>query len=330
MVTIYKPDIGHRNCISPSFVEYMPAKAAAVFDEAKADILPNGTLESLQLRSCETVTTPSGFWEQVPLLLFSPGLTESRLMYGAILAAVASSGFTVIGVDHTYAPNAVEFPDGELAIGNQAQRFNGSAPDAVYKAMQSMMPVQAADLNNVLEAAQAGQLPGLPQYTDELKVGIFGHSLGAALAAYVLANDTRYVSGVNYDGPLSRETGNPGFNKPYLALGEEYLLTGNDTSWDDLWSHLTGWKSEFAINGTQHETFMDMPFVAKTLNLRERMNATEYDTKYGRIDGGRAFEVLWRYTTRFFAFTMKGARPEFLQSNSDLYPEAILLQGVYQ
>jgi pimeloyl-ACP methyl ester carboxylesterase len=327
MVTIYKPDLVDYHCSHPSVIQYMPSKTAAIFDEANLDTMPNGTFESLQLRSCATANTPGQYWEQAPQLLFSPGLGQTRLVYSAILSAVASAGFTVIGVDHTYAPKAVEFPDGELAIGNQEQRLDWSAPETIYSVMQSMMPVQAADLNDILEAAQLGNLPSLPKYTDKLKVGIFGHSLGGALVAHVLATDTRYVSGVNYDGPMSRASENPGFDKPYLALGQEYLLTGNDSSWDDLWSHLTGWRSQFSINGSQHETYMDLPLIGGILNLREKANTSLYDTKFGRIDGRRAFELLWSYTTTMFGFTMKGRSHEFLQSNSARYPDAVLLRA---
>ena len=86
--------------------------------------LPNSTFTSLTMQSCDIpqakpcrrsriersgITQPSR-----PLLLFSPGFGQSRLLYSAMARSLASEGYIVITVDHPYDATVVEFSDGSF------------------------------------------------------------------------------------------------------------------------------------------------------------------------------------------------------------------------
>jgi pimeloyl-ACP methyl ester carboxylesterase len=326
MLTIFQPDMSTNRCHKPSYVEYMPPKAAVIYDDHYKDQIPNGTFERVQLRSCAPPKKDSKWWEKAPLLLFSPGLGNGRLVGSAMNAAIASSGYTIVSIDHTYASAAVEFPDGSVAMGNQAQRLDSNNLTAFFEVMTDMVAAQSDDIDDVLEAVSAGKMPGLAG-NKKLTAGIYGHSLGGATAVYAMVNRTRLLGGLNYDGPYATLGKNENVDRPFLGLGEEYLIANNDTTWTETYQHETGWKSEIAFNGTQHNTFTDMPLLLKTLDLRRTRNATEYESFFGSIDGQRAMDIAWRYTVTFFDFVLKGKRDVLLQGNSTEFPEAVFIRG---
>jgi predicted dienelactone hydrolase len=72
--------------------------------------------------------------------------------------------------------------------------------------MADMTPIRAADSRVVLDQlGRLGQVePGSPLvgHLDVQHTGIVGHSMGGAAAAQVVAEDPRFLVGVNLDGTL--------------------------------------------------------------------------------------------------------------------------------
>ncbi|KAG7144538.1 1-alkyl-2-acetylglycerophosphocholine esterase like protein [Verticillium longisporum] len=116
-----------------------------------------------------------------PLVIFSPGWGNPRLLYGAMARELASHGFAVVTVDHPYDATYVEFPDGEVR-----------AQDASFL------------LTHLLDTPTPGINTSAPL--------IMGHSLGGATAASAMLTDPRFVAGMNIDGLLP---------EPVLSAGEE-------------------------------------------------------------------------------------------------------------
>lgn len=62
--------------------------------------------------------------KRYPVAIFSPGYAGTRLVYGAMARSLASLGYVVFTVDHTYEASVVQFPDGsdeystDLGLGN--------------------------------------------------------------------------------------------------------------------------------------------------------------------------------------------------------------------
>jgi putative ABC transport system permease protein len=52
-----------------------------------------------------------------PVILYSPGGTVPRNFGTAVVEDLASRGYVVVTVDHTYETSAVEFPDGRVETG---------------------------------------------------------------------------------------------------------------------------------------------------------------------------------------------------------------------
>lgn len=115
MISTFLPvDEAKTPCSGRETVPYMTPLVAAAYDQLAAVVgLPNDTFSSFEMEFCKAKSracrrTQSRF----PLVLFSPGWGNPRLLYGPMAREVASRGFAVITIDHPYDPAYVEFPDG--------------------------------------------------------------------------------------------------------------------------------------------------------------------------------------------------------------------------
>jgi Predicted dienelactone hydrolase len=68
--------------------------------------------------------TPAGRQRAHPLVVLSPGFTNSRSTLTALAEDLASHGYVVAGIDHTYESFATAFPDGRVTtcLARQAPR----------------------------------------------------------------------------------------------------------------------------------------------------------------------------------------------------------------
>ena len=98
---------------------YMTPLVAAEYDQIAASVgLSNETFSALELSLCSPVKPrqcqSSLPLERFPVLIFSPGLGDPRLLYGATAKTIASLGYAVVTIDHPYDASIVEFPDGKV------------------------------------------------------------------------------------------------------------------------------------------------------------------------------------------------------------------------
>ena len=82
---------------------------------------------------------------------------------------------------------------------------------------------------------------------------IMGHSLGGATAAEAMLVDGRLVGGVDLDGTLWGEVVKKGLskNRPFILFGHEGKNQSTDSSWEETWGRLKGWKRELELLGSQ-------------------------------------------------------------------------------
>ncbi len=110
MVSLFYPTTD----IHPQFAPYLPTALAAVSDKYLS--LPAGFLESLQTQAHLNARLKE--IPDIPMILFSPGLSGIREEYTTLLEGLASYGYLFIAMDHTYDGILVEFPDGTIIQGN--------------------------------------------------------------------------------------------------------------------------------------------------------------------------------------------------------------------
>ena len=158
---------------------------------------------SLNAHAFEKVL-PSQVRQRFPVLLFSHGLGENTARYSSILEELASHGYVVAAIDHSYDNQGTVFPDGRiLRLSDRWGRaFSGSQREQerfIIERLSVLVTDVSFVLNRLeeLNSEEAGMFNGK---LDMSHVGFFGHSLGGAIAPLVCQKDGRFKACLNMDG----------------------------------------------------------------------------------------------------------------------------------
>jgi hypothetical protein len=96
----------------------MPPQTTIAYGAYAADNgLPEALFEDIRINFCQPSACHGTKHQKYPLVVFSPGLSASRLLYTLQAKALASYGFVVVTIDHPYDATFVEFPDGSSVRG---------------------------------------------------------------------------------------------------------------------------------------------------------------------------------------------------------------------
>ena len=139
--------------------------------------VPPDTLSRVRTNAVSDAT-PAGRQRSLPLVVLSPGFTNSRSVVTALAEDLASHGYVVAGIDHTYESFATAFPDGRIAtcLARLARRR-----DAGF--WEKIVAGRAADVSFVL-IELTGAHPAWPgaALIDRSRIAMAGHSIGGAAA----------------------------------------------------------------------------------------------------------------------------------------------------
>ncbi|KXG49097.1 uncharacterized protein PGRI_029670 [Penicillium griseofulvum] len=328
MVTTFTPV----NCGSVLSTSYVPNATAKLEDGIFQSFgLPPGTFESLHIQTQRQQRPPPfRLHGDYPVVLFSPAVGISRLMYTLLLQEIASNGFAVVSVDHPYDADIVEYPDGRTVPGILA---NISTPTEFVSALE----VRVKDMSFLLDQMHDEKVirnlfplsQGNPHLLSLDRVTILGHSLGGATAAQTILVDNRFVGGINLDGQLWGSVVDKGLSTPFLLFGNANHTSATDSSWATFSSHLRGWKLELQLAQSKHYTFSDFPVLVDTLGIsdevRQIIQAQSNGT--GTIGGLRAKDVITSYTVATLQYFVHGHKSKLLSGPSVAYPDVTFVSS---
>ncbi|MCF6471758.1 alpha/beta hydrolase [Nonomuraea sp. MG754425] len=241
-----------------------------------------------------------------PLVVLSPGMTLPRATMTSLAEQLASSGYVVAGIEHTYESVATTFPDGRTVTFEAGKA--GQTPETGAKVAR----VRAADTEFVLD-----RLAGSRRWNrliDERRIAMAGHSVGGQSAAQLLPASGRIKAVVNLDGTYNPRTPAEPLDKPFMMIGNPRHQPGSggaDGSWDAFWPHVTGdGKRWLTVTGAEHMSFVDYAVLQPQLGLPA-----------AAIGGERAITITRAYVTAFLDRHLKGERRPLLDGPSADYPE---------
>jgi dienelactone hydrolase len=233
--------------------EYAPSAVLSYFSQLAAIPFPE-----IKTNSCLEPPISEG---RHPVVVFTPGYTGTFTDYTFIFEDLASRGYVVASVDHTYEATAVEFLDGRFA-----RSVSGSHWDNSWRtdkeALSFAVSVRLADLRFVVdELERLNADPGSPFVgkLDTTRLAIAGHSLGGMTALPALLQDPRLKAGVLIDGwpeTLTAPTETPVL---ILAAGHGQWSEGER----GLWKNLCGARLAVNLPGAEHLTPSDLVWLAK-------------------------------------------------------------------
>ncbi|KJK57333.1 hypothetical protein UK12_17360 [Saccharothrix sp. ST-888] len=221
----------------------------------------------------------------LPVVLYSPGAGDPASWDTTLVEDLASRGYVVVTIDHTYESPAVRFPDGSVRTTIFTDELiektirDGGIPALAQKTVDT----RVADTRFVLDRlATPGTLPpDLAKLADLSRIGMFGHSAGGFTAAETMHDDRRIRAGVNMDGPLgnNQDDGGPnlapvavdGLDRPFLLMGSQASDHHTFRSWEAFWDNTPGWHRDLHLRGTKHGSFTDaeqlIPQIARQTGL---------------------------------------------------------------
>lgn len=249
-----------------------------------------------------------------PIVLVSPALSGGRTSNTVLAEELASRGYVVVSLDHTY-DTAVTFIDGQPIY-----TLNKVAGDDEEdrKNAQHNVELRAADLSFVLTQLgrlDRGEIAGpLVGRLDTERVGVAGHSRGGA-AAMQAAQDSRVTAVVNIDGGLG--DGVPPFHQPALALVSPISESENPTyvpTLDHILAHGTATNYRLTIPGMGHFSFGDVALFFPP--LPSLMGST------GRTEGLR---ITTEITAAFFDASLRSEAGE-LAARLSTYGDLVVFQ----
>lgn len=229
-----------------------------------------------------------------PLVVLSPGFTWPRSSLTAMAEELASRGYVVAGIDHTYENFATTFPDGRVTTCVACQL---DVEDFGRLAVES----RARDVSFVLD-----ELTGRAE-VDPRRIAMVGMSLGGASVGETMVTDPRVRAGANLDGTMFKPLPESGLSRPFLLFGEDVT----DTTWDATWPQLTGWKRWLTVTGAVHASFTDYDMLAQQIGV----------DLGSELAGTRSVEITRDYVRAFVDLHLRGTPQPLLERPSTRYPE---------
>lgn len=287
--------------------------------------------------------------EKYPLVVFSHGAFGFRGSNASTYQELASQGYIVASIDHTFHAFFTSFPDGESEIISQEflaeVQLNQSGQmdeEQSYTTPFKWLDLRTADIRFALDQVEAlnaeKSISPLAGHIDLERIGLFGHSLGGAASAAVCREDERCKAAVVIDatmiGEYDRNAENgtlieDPFPVPMLIFynGDTfYDEVGHEAYRTDLNAFENAADTAYAVvvNGAQHLNFTDLPARAPILAkmLGGMMNVNGGTS--GEIPQALCTEILNQHLVEFFNQALLG-EPSLLLSGEAGYAEVDLI-----
>ncbi|WP_214322678.1 alpha/beta hydrolase family protein [Nonomuraea sediminis] len=323
MVSLWYPakDTGQTLPVAP----HMSPLAAADWDSHSAPPMgiPKGAVNwgatATHARVGAPVDRRAG---KLPVVLFSSGDGGPRTLGTTLVEDLASRGYLVVTVDHTYEADQVEFPGGRLVRALPLPRK--LTPPVLARLLALHARARLADMRFVLN-----QLAGLRHATqlrgalDLSRVGVLGQSLGGSVAAQLVHDDARVDAGVNLDGSYVGSVAKTGVTKPFLQVAAEAHTRSSEPSWKSFWQASSGWKRELRFKGAAHGSFTDLqvllPRIAATV---PKVPVRDF---VGTIDPERSVSAQRAYIAAFFDLHLGRKPTRLFDASDDRFPEVSLV-----
>jgi predicted dienelactone hydrolase len=271
-----------------------------------------------------------------PVVILRAGASSGVLNYSTLAEDLASHGYVVVGFDAPYRTGLVVFPDGRV-MGRTAQNNPESCvvPDRaeMERCVARVMTAWTGDIAFVLERlTQLNASDSSGRFTGRLdmtRVGMFGHSLGGAVAAQFCHEDSRCKAGIDIDGAPHGSVIQAGLSQPFMFLLSDHGDTTDPesnqivTDIKSIYDRIPSDRRLYAtILGAFHFTFTDDGALMKSGIVRGFLRLS------GRlgIDARRQLAVTTYCVHSFFDAYLKGTGGARSSISSPLYPEIKILE----
>jgi predicted dienelactone hydrolase len=265
-----------------------------------------------------------------PLVVFSHGAFGYRGSNLSTFENLASNGYVVASIDHSYHAFFAKHEDNSTTLVNmdflkEATDLTNGVYDikTTYDKTHEWLEVRTSDMNFVLDKLLDNSNGEIPKSVSALinpeKIGLFGHSLGGATAAQLGRQRPEVDGAIVIDGTMIGEE--IAFNNGQVVLSTEaypvpLLNLYNDSHYKDAKLLGTAYNNlsasslaieayDVVIRDSGHLNFTDLPLFSPIL---ARMLGT------GKVDSRYCVETMNQIVLDFFDYTLKDNKELHLQS----------------
>jgi predicted dienelactone hydrolase len=257
-----------------------------------------------------------------PIILFSHGWKGFNAQNSGQALELASHGYVIIAIQHTYGAVTTVFPDGTVAP-NNPNALPADDNDPNYEVIARKLANQwAGDMSFVLDEindpnTEAGKF--FNSKLDFSRIGVYGHSTGGGAAIQFCGTDSRCKAVLGMDPfmrPVSAEVIAAGVSQPSFFMFSQYWFDDvnsiNNTLFDQFQPNNANELGAIYITGTKHYDFSDLPLlspIAPQLGLK------------GPLNGKRVTEIVNSYLIDFFEMTLNNKPSNLFKGNFDDFQE---------
>ena len=268
--------------------------------------------------------------KKYPVVVLRAGSSALVTSYTALAEDLASHGYVVVGPDAPYRTTVVVLPDGRI-VSRPPQNDLEVLPEGQREAFATRLAgIWSADIGFVLDklagldsAEPSDRLAGR---LDLEHIGVFGHSLGGATAAYFCRVDARCKAGVDLDGRLFGPVIETGLQQPFMFILEGHGPPAGETGkilgqLESMYARLPpSSRLRVSIAGSNHFSFSDQ-ILLKSQALLGMMRLAHV---LGGLDGHRGLAITSDYLCTFFDVYLKGSPRTMLEALHTKYPEVVV------
>jgi dienelactone hydrolase len=266
---------------------------------------------------------PSGI--AYPVILFSHGWSGFAAQNTGQAMELASHGYVVAAIQHTYGAVVTVFPDGEIAP-NNPEALPDDVPDDEYDIAAHLLADQwAGDMAYALEFLEEQSTDQTSQFfsvIDLNSVGVYGHSTGGGAAIQFCGTDARCKGLLGMDPfmtPVSEQVLENGVPQPAFFMFSQVWVdrvgSKNNRLFEQFYANISPSTRVIGIQGTSHYDFSDLPMLSP---ISSRLGLK------GPLNGERVVEITNAYLLNFFNLSLKD-QPTDLFDRPSPYTEVIKL-----
>ncbi|GAA5028357.1 carboxylic ester hydrolase [Marivirga lumbricoides] len=272
-----------------------------------------------------------------PVLLFSHGYGSNATGYYALLTEIASQGYIIINMNHTYESLGATFPDGskkyfDYQFQQEVTDWNAELMDPMIKAFEEGVEFEkrhqiarpaikdyyekniqarwADDIVDVLDLLDQWNGEGFLKNKLNLdKIGVFGHSVGGGTAGRVAMQDSRIKAAANLDGIQWGKKIDTVYHLPFLFISADWPAEHMDINSHVYLKKSSDYFYDARLLNSGHPNFMDIPFLV-TINAVNQS---------GDIDPALGTEITTKLVTAFFNRHLKSSADTDMEGIANEY-----------
>ncbi len=251
-----------------------------------------------------------------PVILFSHGSGGHRAEATIVVQDLASHGYVVVTVDHTYGGYG-EFPGGRLTT--PAEDLPVTPWDHAHDARFVLDRIEDLAAGRDPDAGRRRLPAGLAAVLDTRRIGMFGWSKGATATALVMNRDRRVRAGLSFDGPMESQPPVAAIDRPFMLMTADFNRA-DAPAVEQFWRQLRGWRLNVRADGAAHGSYTDLQWLIPQLATIIGMSDEELAGWIGTLDPGRAVRIQQAYPLAFFDLHLRH-RGHLLGGPSPAFPE---------